>query len=190
MKAVKPDGKSGARLPKFLDFMRDIICSGNEEHFDYLIKREATIVQKRIRTEVALGLQTKEEGCGKGFYEKTMGRLLGTHAMQITNPKHIIGTFNPHLETLLRVTADEALFVGNHEHRNALFSLITEPTLTIEPKGCGVYKAANYLNMTISQQLRALPAGQRYGAAVLHPDRVGRAQAGSRLLRRPAGRTR
>ena len=126
--------------------MRDIICSGNEEHFDYLIKREATILQKRIRTEVALGLQTKEEGCGKGFYEKTMRRLLGTHAMQLSNPEHIIGKFNPHLETLLRVTADEALFVGDPKHRNALFGLITEPTLTIEPKGCGVYTAASYLN--------------------------------------------
>ena len=150
VKAIKPDGKSGAEAcAKFLDFMRDIICSGNEADFDYLRKREATILQKRIRTEVALGLQTKEEGCGKGFYENTMRRLLGTHAMMIANPKHIIGAFNPHLETLLRVTADEALFVGNHEHRNALFNLITEPDLTIEPKGCGVYKASSYLNTTM-----------------------------------------
>ena len=79
-----------------------------------------------------------------------MGRLLGPHAMQITNPKHIIGNFNPHLETLLRLTADEALFVGNPEHRNALFGLITEPTLTIEPKGCGIYKADSYLNLSIT----------------------------------------
>ena len=79
-----------------------------------------------------------------------MGRLLGNHAMQVTNPKHIIGNFNPHLETLLRLTADEALFVGNPEHRNALFGLITEPTLTIEPKGCGVYKADSYLNLSIT----------------------------------------
>ena len=42
----------------------------------------------------------------------------------------------------MRLTADEALFVGNPEHRNALFGLITEPTLTIEPKGCGLYKAS------------------------------------------------
>ncbi len=151
VKAVKPDGTSGAAgCQKFLDFMRVIICSGNEAHFDYLLKREATIFQKRIRSEIALGLQTKEEGCGKGFYEATMGRLLGTHAMQVTNPKHIIGNFNPHLETLLRLTADEALFVGNPEHRNALFGLITEPTLTIEPKGCGLYKADSYLNLSIT----------------------------------------
>ena len=143
VKAVKGD------CSKFLDFMLTIICSGNAEHFDYLVKREAFIVQKRTRSEVALGLQTREEGCGKGFYEKTMGHLLGSHAMQLSNAAHITGKFNPHLETLLRVTADEALFVGNHEHRNALFSLITEPTLTIEPKGCGVYTAVNYLNATM-----------------------------------------
>ena len=150
VKAIKPDGASGAAgCRKFLDFMRDIICNGDEEHFDYLIKREATVIQRRIRSEVALGLQTKEEGCGKGFYERTMGHLLGGHAMQINNADHIIGKFNPHLETLLRLTADEALFVGDPRHRNALFGLITEPTLTIEPKGCGVYTAASYLNVTM-----------------------------------------
>jgi hypothetical protein len=153
VKAIKPvpgsRGEAGCR--KFLDFMRDIICSGNEEHYQYLLKREATILQKRIRTEIALGLRTKEEGCGKGFYEATMSRLLGKqHAMQATNPEHIIGKFNPHLETLLRLTADEALFVGNHKHRNALFSLITEADLTIEPKNCGVYQADNFLNVSVT----------------------------------------
>jgi hypothetical protein len=151
VKPIKPDGTSGeAGCKKFLDFMLEIICNGNEEHFDYLLKREAIILQRRIRSEIALGLRTKEEGCGKSFYEATMGRLLGNHSMQITNPKHIVGAFNPHLETLLRLTADEALFVGSHEHRNALFGLITEAKLTIEPKGCGVYTADSFLNISIT----------------------------------------
>jgi hypothetical protein len=76
-------------------------------------------------------------------------RLLGSHAMQVTNPKHVIGAFNPHQQTLLRLTADEALFVGNHEHRNALFAMVTEPKLTIEPKGCGVYQVNNFLNISM-----------------------------------------
>jgi hypothetical protein len=151
VRPVKPDGTSGeAGCKKFLDFMLKIICNGNEAHFDYLLKREATILQRRVRSEIALGLRTKEEGCGKGFYEATMGHLLGNHAMQITNPKHIVGAFNPHLETLLRLTADEALFVGSHEHRNALFGLITEAKLTIEPKGCGIYTADSFLNISIT----------------------------------------
>ena len=79
-----------------------------------------------------------------------MGRLLGHHAMQLGNPEHIVGKFNPHLETLLRVTADEALFVGDPKHRNALFGLITENDLTIEPKNCGLYTAVSYLNLSIT----------------------------------------
>jgi hypothetical protein len=135
--AVKPDGKSGAAgCGDFLAFMLDVMCSGNNEHFEYLRKREAVVLQQRIRTEIALGWRSDEEGVGKGFYENTMGHLLGHHAMQVGNPKHIIGAFNPHLETLLRLTADEALFVGNPEHRNVLFGLITEPKLTIRCAAC------------------------------------------------------
>lgn len=158
----KPAGHAAAAngADKFLIFMHDIICSGNLEHYQYLVRREALILQRRIRSEIALCLRTDEEGTGKGFYERTMGHLLGTHAMQINNPKHVIGAFNPHLETKLRVTADEALFVGNHEHRNSLFGLITEPKLTIEPKGLGVYTARNYLNISMtSNAAHFVPVG-------------------------------
>jgi hypothetical protein len=34
-------GAEGCR--EFLDFMLNIICSGNKAHFEYLLKREATI---------------------------------------------------------------------------------------------------------------------------------------------------
>jgi hypothetical protein len=159
---IKPNGKSGAAGCKlFLDFARDVICSGNAEHYDYLIKREATIIQRRQRTEIALALRSDEEGVGKGFFERCMGHLLGDHAMHITNSKHIIGNFNPHLEMLLRLTADEALFVGNHEHRNVLFGLITEPTLTIEPKGCGIYAVDSFLNISIiSNSVHFIPVSR------------------------------
>ena len=148
MKPVDGTGESGCQ--KFLAFMLKVICNGDEAAFDYLRKREAFILQKRRRSEVALGLHSREEGVGKGFYEKTMIRLLGPkHAMQVGNPKHVIGAFNPHLETLLRLVADEALFVDSPTHRNALFGLITEEGLTIEPKGLGVYTAQNFLNVSV-----------------------------------------
>ena len=108
------------------------------------------ILQERTRTEIALGLRTKEEGTGKGFFERNMGKLLGNHYMQLASAKHIVGNFNPHLQNLLRVTADEALFVGNQEHRNVLFSLITEPKLTIEPKNISAYQCRNYLNISLT----------------------------------------
>ena len=48
--------------------------------------------------------------------------------MQVQKPEHVIGKHNKHLENLLRLTADEALFARDPRHRNALYDLITEPT--------------------------------------------------------------
>ena len=58
----EPGSLAEAGCQKFLAFMRDIICSGNEIDFGYLLRREATIFQKRKRTEVAIGLKNKRGG--------------------------------------------------------------------------------------------------------------------------------
>ena len=84
VQARKPEGASGAKgCQLFLDHGCKIICSGNEEHYDYLIKREAYIAQRRTRSEVAVALRTVKEGTGKGFWERELNRLYGPHAMQL-----------------------------------------------------------------------------------------------------------
>jgi hypothetical protein len=160
--ARRPEGKSGAAGCKlFLDHGRKIICSGNEEHWDYLIKREAFIAQRRTRSEIAVALRTEEEGTGKGFWSRTLNYLYGPHAMELQKPEHVVGKFNPHLEKLLRMTADEALFVHNHLHRNTLFYMITDPRLSIEPKNINVYQADNHLNIdVISNAVHFIPASR------------------------------
>lgn len=146
----KPEGKSGASgCQLLLDHGLKVICSGDEAHYNYLIKREALIAQQRVRSEIAVALSTEEEGTGKGFWCRSINHIYGTHAMQVGRAEHVIGKHNEHLEKLLRLTADEALFVGNPLHRDALFGLITEPTNTIEPKFIGAYKAENHLNIDI-----------------------------------------
>lgn len=128
----------------------DNLCAGNRENYEYLIRWMAFIIQKRKPTHVVMLLRSEEEGTGKGFWANHFGKLFGLAFMQVTNPDHVIGKFNPHLENLLLLNADEALFAGDPRHRNALWSLTTEPTITIEPKGFAVYKAPNYLNFIIT----------------------------------------
>ena len=148
--ARKPDGMSGAKgCQLFLDHGLKVICSGDEKHYDYLIKREALIAQHRIRSEIAVGLRTEVEGTGKGFWCGAINHLYGTHAMEVQNPEHVVGKHNPHLEKLLRLTADEALFAQNPLHRNSLYHLITEPRITIEPKYVNAYPANNHLNIDV-----------------------------------------
>jgi hypothetical protein len=146
----KPNGGSGASgCQLFLDHGRKIICNGNEEHWDYLLKREAWIIQNRRRCEIAVALRTEEEGSGKGFWCNHLGHLYGQYYMQIKRAEHVVGKHNRHLETLLKLCADEAVFVGDPRHRNTLFGLITEPTIDIEPKFIDVYSAPNYINTDI-----------------------------------------
>ena len=174
----KPEGRSGASgCQKFLDHGFKIMCNGNEEHWDYLLKREAWIIQNRRRSEVAAAFRTEAEGSGKGFWCKHLGRLYGRHYMQINKPEHVIGKHNAHLETLLKLCADEALFVGDPRHRNALFGLITEPTITIEPKFVAAYPAPNFLNIDMttnsSHFVPASATACRFFIPTVSADRVG-----------------
>jgi hypothetical protein len=135
---------------RFLKHCLEILCSGHKDLFDYLIRWMAFIVQKRTRTEVALLLRSDEEGTGKGMFCRYFGKLFGPHYMQVSQPSQVIGQFNPHLEKLLVLLADEALFAGDPRHRNALWALITEPTIAIEPKGVDIYRAESFLSLIIN----------------------------------------
>jgi hypothetical protein len=176
--ARKPEGKSGvAGCRLFLDHGLNIICSGNAEYFDYLIKREAFIAQRRTRSEVAVGIKTKQEGTGKGIWSRSLNHLYGAHAMQVTRPEHVVGKHNKHLETLLRLTADEALFAGDPRQRDALYGLITELTHTIEPKFVDAYSAPNFINIDILSNadhfLQVSGTARRFFALTASAERMG-----------------
>ena len=174
----KPEGHSGAHgCQLFLDHGLKIMCSGNEEHWEYLLKREAWIAKYRRRSEIAAAYRTEAEGSGKGFWCNHLGHLYGPHYMQINKPEHVIGIHNPHLETLNKMCADEALFVRDPRHRNALFSLITEPTIMIDPKYITAYSAPNYLNIDMTTNSKhfvpASRTARRFFIPTVSENRVG-----------------
>ena len=174
----KPEGGSGASgCQLFLDHGLKIICSGNEEHWEYLLKREAWIAQHRRRSEIAAAYRTEAEGSGKGFWCNHLGRPLWTALHANQQARTCDRQHNPHLETLIKLCADEALFVRDPRHRNALFSLITEPTVTIEPKNINVYSAPNYLNIDMTTNsphfVPASRTARRFFIPTVSEDRVG-----------------
>jgi len=162
---------------RFLHHIRDVVCSGVSDHYDYFIKWMATVVQKRLRTGIAPLLRSDEEGTGKGFFAENFGYLFGEHYRQLNNPEQILGKFNDHLQKLSLVNADEAFFVGDPRHRNALFGLITEKKFNVEPKGCGVFEAINHMNFIITTNAKhAIPVGptaRRFFALNVSNARVG-----------------
>jgi hypothetical protein len=144
----------------YLTHLRNNICSGNEEHTNYLLNWMSDAVQHPDKAgEVAVVLRGAE-GVGKGALVKQFGWLFGPHFRHITQAKHLVGHFNAHLQQCSVLFADEAFFAGDRAHEGILKALITEETLLIEPKGVDTFAVRNSLHIILSSNNEwVIPAG-------------------------------
>ena len=135
------------------------VCNGNVEHYEFLLSWMARLFQKPgEQGEIAVVL-CGIEGTGKGTLAKAIKRLLGQHAIAISNARHLTGNFNAHLRDSVFLFADEAFFAGDKSHIGALKALITEPTLTIEAKYQNAIEAPNFIHlMMASNEAWVVPA--------------------------------
>lgn len=144
-----------------LDHIRENVCGGDQKVYDYLIGWMARGVQLRDGPgEVAVVMRGRR-GVGKGFLARTYGSLFGQHFLHIANAEHLVGHFNAHLQECFFLFADECFFAGDRRHEGILKTLITEPTLTIEPKGVNSFQVKNYIHMMMASNERfVVPAGE------------------------------
>jgi hypothetical protein len=143
--APKPGNWSRMR-----DHIRNVIADGVEEHDEYIMRWIAWAVQNPGRqAEVALVIRGGK-GVGKGTFGLAMCRIFGPHGLQIADRKHLVGAFNMHLSQCALLFADEAYWPNDKEGEGALKRLITEPTLSIEPKGVDLFSVTNNLHVIIS----------------------------------------
>lgn len=114
--------------------LRDVICCGVEEHYEYLLNWFARMLQRPgEQGEVAVVLRGGK-GTGKGTVGNAFAKIFGQHALYLTNSKHLTGQFNGHLRDAVYVFVDEAFFAGDKAHESVLKGLITDPFITVEAK--------------------------------------------------------
>jgi hypothetical protein len=70
--------------------------------------------------------------------------------VQISNSKHLIGAFNGHLLHCCFLFVDEALWPAENSADGVLKRMVTEPTLTYEPKGLNVFEGLNKLSIMLA----------------------------------------
>lgn len=145
---VVPSAQGSCEL--YLRHMLDNICSGNEEHYKYLLGWMANAVQKPAQPgQIAVVLRGKQ-GCGKSIFVKMFGKLFGRHYMRISDIKHLTGNFNAHLRDVVVLFSDEAYWAGDKKSKGMLKSLITDNTLTIEAKGVDSEQGPNYIHLLMA----------------------------------------
>ena len=138
----------------------NVVCAGNQDYFDYLIKWMAYAVQhldEPMGVAVAfLGAQ----GAGKGFVARTFGQFFGKHFAHIANGDQLTGRFNASLGTSCAVFLDEALWAGDKKGEGVLKALITEPTFQLEAKFRDPIMVENRLRIIVaSNNDWAVPTG-------------------------------
>jgi uridine kinase len=129
--------------------IKDGICNGNVEHFAYVWKWMAHLIQHPDKIGTAL-LLMGSQGTGKGSFAKHLGRLLGQHFIHLDNLEQVVGNFNYHLRNAVLVFADEAIWGGNKKDIGRVKAMITEETAIIEQKGKDPIELPNFRHFIFS----------------------------------------
>jgi len=142
--AVKPISGSWERMQKHI---HEIICSGDDESFRYVMAWLARIVQDPggKRPGVVIVLRGKQ-GTGKGCFANNFGAIFGNHFLHIISYSLLAGRFNSHFKDALLVFVDEGYWRGDKEAEGALKGLVTEDYITIEAKHKDAFNIKNHAN--------------------------------------------
>ena len=130
---------------KLRQHMWVVLANEEKRSDDYIVKWSAWKYQNAgERPEVALNFKGKK-GTGKGVFMYSMLKVFGPHGLEVHNPQHLTGKHNKHLQNRLLVCADEAVWAGDKQAERVLKGMVTERTLTIEPKGVDAFPWPNKL---------------------------------------------
>lgn len=159
------------------DHMLKVICSGNQEHYDYLLGWMARCVQLPAQRGEVATVMRGGEGCGKGILANALLHIFGQHGLLISNSRHLTGNFNGHLQDTVFLFADEAFFAGDKAHTGVLKSLITEQVVTLEAKFKNAAQRPNYVHlMMASNEVWVVPSSldsRRFFVLDVASDRIG-----------------
>lgn len=134
----------------YLDHVLKVICDGDQDHYDYLIRWMATAVQHPGQPGHVAVVLRGGQGVGKGSFVNHFGALFGRHYLAVQNSDHLFGRFNSHLVDCALLFADEAFWAGNKKHEGQLKALVTEDTLIAERKNFDAQTAANYIKLVMA----------------------------------------
>lgn len=129
----------------------EAISSGKQSRYEYILAWMARIIQDPggQRPGVAIAMRG-DQGIGKGLFANGFGSLMGYHFLQVAQAGQVTGRFNTHLKDCVVLFVDEGFWAGDKQAEGVIKNLVTEPTITVEPKGKDIFKIKNNVNILIA----------------------------------------
>jgi hypothetical protein len=145
--------------PNIEAHLRDILCGGDTDVFDYFMGWLASRVQNPEGVMGVVPVFRGEQGCGKSMVAEWLKKVFGDACMATAHSDDIVGKFNPDLGNKNLVICEEAFFAGDPSFRGKLKALITEPTLRVEGKFLPSRRVRNHLGMIwLTNETHSAPA--------------------------------
>jgi hypothetical protein len=120
------------------ELIAELICSGDEASFEYVMDWMARMVQlPGTPGETALVLRG-DKGVGKSTLGQLLYDIAGAHAMKVSSSEGLTGSFSGHLMNRVFLFADEAFWAGDKKGEGKLKDLVTGKEIPIR----AMYKEA------------------------------------------------
>ena len=146
--SVEADPTGSCRL--FLEHLLHIICNGNKEYLDWLIKWLAHTVQKPEEKPGTAVVLQGVKGCGKDTVGEYFGGIFQHHHTKLSSPEQLHGRFNGHQAQTLFLHVEEGFWAGDKAAEGKLKHLITSPVMLLEKKGVDAFPIDSFLRVFIS----------------------------------------
>ncbi|MES2666103.1 MAG: bifunctional DNA primase/polymerase [Pseudomonadota bacterium] len=130
---------------KLRDHIRDQLCGGNMDHFNWVMTWLASIFARPgVKVPSSLAV-IGEQGTGKSKVFDWLRRGIGCAALKVSAARHLTGNFNAHLDGKVLLICEEAFWGGDTQSAGVLKDLITSETLQIEGKFANLVERPNYV---------------------------------------------
>jgi Family of unknown function (DUF5906) len=142
-------------VARFLDYVKKIVVSNNEEHYEWLIDWVAHIFQKPWEKPSTSVVLRGVEGIGKSFFAETIGKLISGrknnkrnhYYFKTSNPEHVMNHFNDHLANILLLHLEETFWAGDKKGAHLIKDFITGDELSIGQKHLSTRMALSYMRV-------------------------------------------
>lgn len=154
-----PQRVSDDEMEPFIYYVREILAAGDEMTAKWIMSWCADLFQEPANkpgtTLVLIGVQ----GAGKSFLgEGIISKIIGsTHSVQMNSIETLTDKFNSIADNKIFVQCDEAVHSHQRSIASKLKSLITDETMTIEPKGINSFRKPNHMHIVFTSNEESNP---------------------------------
>ena len=141
----------------FLEYLRDVICDGDEGLYRWLLAWLAHLVQRPFKKPGTALVLIGEQGTGKSKLGGLLKHLFGNHGIGLSSAEGLTRNFNSHLMSRALVAMEETPI--KPREANLVKQIITADRILCEPKGVDSFEVDNHIHLIISTNERfAVPA--------------------------------